>query len=753
VVLGESPGTQEVQRGEPFVGPSGGELNKLLKSVGLDREEIYITNTYKELPKGKKDDFFFNSEGPTQPLMDGVLELIEEFKDLSPNVVVPLGNVALWAMTQQWGISNWRGSIMESTLVQEQKVIPTYHPAYFMHSNMWHQFTLVEWDWQKIKRESYSPHINLPQYEIITDPTPEQVDDAVWRFLSADYLTVDSEWYSPENLAYVGFADSNDYAVIIPDNMAWRRRAIKTLLESQVPKVMQNAAFDVVALERVGFPVRNIWDDTMIAFHACWGDLRSKSLGTIASVLTDFPYYKEEVTFVGKDDEKGQEYCGRDCLVTHIAMDKMRNEEFRISGGKQGYEISMSIMPAMTESSTIGILGDREKMLELKKFHLDSARDLEFSLAMRIGYTINVRSPKQVIDLVYNKLKIKRQKKSSAQDILMDIAASEDDGDVKDILTDIIKIRRHLNIVSRYINEDIFDTDGRIRTNWNLAGTINGRLSATKPWWNGVPLQTIPEDARSIYIADPGHIFIGWDLAQAEARVVALLTGDYNLLEEMEQGLDIHLTLASRLPFNRSYEELVEIKKVLGGEFPERTLAKTCRHAMNYYLSWKGLKTAVNKKYLDTNVGINAALAKTLREAYVELHPGLESWWEQVFSTMTRERSMSNALGRRRNFLGKIRKYSHEHRDGIAFYPQSTIADSTTLAIRDIKKRLPNAVVMTHMHDGGFIQVPEDMRDEAVEVVRECTTRELYVNKELLVVPTSVKEGYNWKDMETIRTS
>ena len=113
---------------------------------------------------------------------------------------------------------------------------------------------------------------------------------------------------------------------------------------------------------------------------------------------------------------------------------------------------------------------------------------------------------------------------------------------------------------------------------------------------------------------------------------------------------------------------------------------------------------------------------------------------------------MINAFGRRRNFLGRLKKYDHLHRDGIAFFPQSSVADVTTMAIAEITEKLEGwGQVMTHMHDGGFAQVPEDRKDEAVEIIAKATEREMLVNKEVLIIPTEVKVGYNWKDMDEVQ--
>jgi DNA polymerase-1 len=766
IALGESPGREEFIKGEPFVGTAGQTLNDLLGAVGIERSEVYITNTWKGEIRGDKDDFFFKKTGkgkklqvqPTDEYMQGIMELLGEIQQVREagggNVIVPMGNYALWACIQELGITSYRGSILEHTLYPGLKVIPTMHPAWYHHSQQWNKFILSEWDWQRIAEESKTPEIVLPTPTIIIDPDDAQIEDAIYRFTHCEELTVDTEWRAPEKLAYIGFSDHHDYAVVIPATSMQAYRAYKKILSSDVPKIMQNAAFDTVALHRIGIEVRCIKHDTMVAFNCCWSDIGQKGLDVQASVFTRMPYYKDEVEFVNTDDELGMIYCGKDCVVTHDSMDHMLNREFKdeIAGGARGYEISMLNMDIFIEASKTGMLADMEKLRSLKKEYLDRAHATERLIAEVVGRTINCRSWPQVQKLVYDDMGYgkSRKERSTKQEVLMDIAASEmDNQDYKQLLTLIIRVRQDLNMVSRYINEDVVDRDGRIRTNWNLAGTKNGRYSTTDPWWNGWAQQTAPYDAREIVIADPGHVFVGHDLEQAEARVVAVLTNDFDLIDLMNSGVDIHTKLIEDMGiFNLTYDQAkAQIKEVGKDKHPPRVLCKTCRHSMNYVQTWAGLKARVNKDYLDTGVGINAALAKLIAARYLELNPGLETWWEEVYHRVKHDTYLINDLGRRRNILGRMSKRDHTHRDVVAFQPQSDIADLTTITIREVADEAPYAQCFHHGHDGSLWQVPERREEEFKELLKKRATKELIVGKESLIIPANVTSGRDWKNM------
>lgn len=776
MLLGEAPGQLEVVKGEPFVGPAGSQLDLMLSAAGLKRSRLYITNVSKEMvPSGdKKSDFFFSRGAPTTDFMNCIVDVVGEINRVKPNVVIPLGNYPLWALTQKTGISNWRGSILESTVVPGLKVIPTYHPAFYIHEGHFNsnKEALGIWDLTKAKGEAEFPELRLPSARFITDPTSDEIERAVEELLQGDHITFDTEWYGSENLAYIGFTNSPEWAICIPATSIQAYRAYKALLGSDIPKVLQNAAFDDLALHRQGIEVRGPIDDTMIAFHQCWGDLGEKKLSpTLSSVFTNWPFYKDELEYVQKGDPRGQIYNATDCVVTEESWAKIRDEEFDYTGGAAGYRISQGIAPIFRAASRRGVRCDLQKMESLARQHLTRADELERLLGETIGHTLNCRSSKQIISLVFDDLGYgkTRKKRTSDQRILMDIAAAEQRETHKAVLTAIIRVRQDRNIVSRYLNaKNAVDRDGRIRTNWNLGGTRSGaRLSANifgrgeQRWFPSVPMQTIPEDARVCYVADPGTLFVGWDLDQAEARVVAVKTRDYELLEDMAAGIDIHTKLAAMLPFGKSYEELMAMCAAAEAEGKskdtviERFLSKKCRHGLNYVMGAGTFQTTVNREYLDTNVGITLGKAKELRTAYLRLHPGLETWWAEVKAIAFRNpRVMRTFYGRQHQFLGHFTE--DMHREMVSFEPQTLIADTVSLGIAEANEIIqrdldPDAQFFCHMHDGGFMQVREAVALDAAAIVKQCMTRTIVVDRVELTIPCSVKVGPNWRDLEKIK--
>lgn len=767
MIVGEGPGTTETREGRPFVGRAGQELNNLLKAAGIQRRWCYVTNACKYEPKGNKDKWYWQGGTKGQPserFIEGIVELAKDVKEIEPNVIIALGNFALWALTEEWGISKWRGSIIETGRFmgeQKRKVVPSLHPSFILRSFEKRPFLL--WDLQKAKKESEYPDLRRLDRDYIIWPTDDQMAEAEDRLCGADLITFDSEWYSPSAVSCIGFTDARDWAICVPSSKPGAIDFYKRVLGGEQRKVAQNAMFDVVNLRRAGIDVRTeneagerLIEDTMVAFGVSWGDLGQKDLGTLTSLYTDIPYYKEDLKVWGETGDKTTlwNYNCNDNAATHESWERLESEDLPHCGTERAYELSMLTFNIMADSTIFGIRADRQRFFEMRKHHLLKAAALQEALNEAVGWDVNARSPKDIAYLIYDQLGVKeRAKRTTRQEVILDIAAqskAKGDTEIAAVIEAVLRIRQNLNIVSKYMGDDTIDPDGRIRCNWNMVGTKTGRLSASKTYWgSGIPIQQMTDEMRQVFIADPGHIFVGHDLAQAEARVVAYQSEDHRILEWLESGIDIHSMTASHFSFGMTYEEIVEDERRATGQSRYRYAGKKARHALNYMMGYRTFKDSVNKEYLETGIGVTESETKQWRKDYLALHPNLESvWWPEVRYEVSKNGAITNALGRRKRFIG--RWSDTMLREAVAYYPQSTIADLTHLGIHRVDARLPYAKVLVNMHDGSVIQIPEDKLDEALPIIRECFTIPLTVKGETFTIPVDLKAGHSWGTLEKV---
>ena len=169
MVLGEAPSTEETLQGKPFVGPSGRELDRLLKDAGINRSELWVSNVCKyEVPAnvGKKRlPFHTRARNHGIDIDQQLAELQVEINDVRPNCILALGRTALWALSGKDKISKFRGSIMRG---MGHKFVPTYHPAHLLHSGAggeikgyWNRQVMI-FDFKRAWDERHTPLSDLP---------------------------------------------------------------------------------------------------------------------------------------------------------------------------------------------------------------------------------------------------------------------------------------------------------------------------------------------------------------------------------------------------------------------------------------------------------------------------------------------------------------------------------------------------------------------------------------------------------------
>jgi len=191
MIVGECPGEREVAEGQPFVGMAGQELSRMLQEAGIMRSACFITNVVRTRPPGNDINSFIaqkKSDITGQHLMlrdkfvlpvvrDGFELLKREIEMCQPNVIIAFGNVALWALTGAWGITSWRGSVMECDLEMalpyKPKVVPAYHPASILRQWSWRQIAIH--DLRRAASQSKFREVIRPQYNFFVRPSFDQV--------------------------------------------------------------------------------------------------------------------------------------------------------------------------------------------------------------------------------------------------------------------------------------------------------------------------------------------------------------------------------------------------------------------------------------------------------------------------------------------------------------------------------------------------------------------------------------------------
>lgn len=317
--IGEAPSVEELEKGQPFVGPAGRIFNAMLRTAELERSDpsFFIGNVFSQkIPDndlkrwiGTKEE---SKEWEPFPSIAGVgvlkpeyrwhlARLAGELERYRPNLIVPLGGTALWAFTQKTDVGIYRGALMQADYtLPGAKILPTFHPSFVM--KQWKFFNVVVGDFIKAAKHSHTPELIRPEKYLTIEPSLPELTQFAKLCLNADLLSVDIEtgW---GQITCIGFAPNEREAICVPfvdlrkpNKSYWRTpeeevrawEVCKEILESPVPKLGQNFAFyDAYwLLQKAGIRVMNFREDTRLLHHVLYPEL-PKSLGFMAGSYTD----------------------------------------------------------------------------------------------------------------------------------------------------------------------------------------------------------------------------------------------------------------------------------------------------------------------------------------------------------------------------------------------------------------------------------------------------------------------------------
>lgn len=332
-LIGEAFGETEERERMPFVGASGYLLTKMLEDADISRADCFLTNVINQRPSGNKIEAFCGDKKTALPGYPSLLKgkylrsefaaelerLGDELLEVNPNVIIALGNTALWALCGRTAISKARGTTLLSThTVAGYKVLPTYHPAAI--SRQWELRPVTVIDLQKGKRESEFPEIRRPKREIWIEPTLEDLEAFRERYIQPGVtLAVDIET-SGNQITCIGFG-TREVALVVPifdsrrkgrsywsDQQTELRAWIvinAILSDPRISKIFQNGMYDIAFLWRgYGIKVFGAEHDTMLLHHALQPE-SLKGLGFLGSIYCDEGDWKkmrQKSTTIKQDD-------------------------------------------------------------------------------------------------------------------------------------------------------------------------------------------------------------------------------------------------------------------------------------------------------------------------------------------------------------------------------------------------------------------------------------------------------------------
>jgi DNA polymerase-1 len=760
--VGEAPGREEALAGKPFVGASGRLLTQLMSKAGINRSECYLTNVVHRRPPGNNFNVFYqtkNRSKPTHELLEAWARLRQELAAVQPKLIVPLGAEALYALTGQDKINNWRGTLMREG---PMRIIPTYHPAYILR--VYNEHPIVIQDFKKAKRQAEFPYVPVVNFNL--DPTFSEVMHQLAQ--RPRRIAVDIETFgTPPLHRCIGIAWSRTDAMCIPfvKNMVscWGYEeemqiltALRDLLESpDTEKVLQNYTFDRSVLEKeFGISVRPIIMDTMTAYHTLhielagveeeetWSGKKKskgrsqKGLKYLSSLYTDHHMYWD-VNWAS--DKLLAEYNCYDCVITYEISEKL-DEELRQRKLYEFYHTQVHPATfALARMSDRGIRVDTQARRALELQVDWEVAQISKEISELVGEDFNPHSPKQVADLLYHKWGLPPQtdretgRETTGDDAIMALARKFPSS--AEVINKIIQARRKKILKTTFLNQKL--KNGRALTSYNPTGTVTARLSSRKTIEGyGGNLQNLPRgEFRRLFCSDPGKILIKADLSQAEYRVLIWLARIQRIIDRYtdDPGFNIHRWNAAENIFQKPAEEVT---------YEEYSAAKCGVYGANYGVGPKKISMMYNMDY---------DLAEFVVDQYHKNVPEVKMVYQrEIVHQLQKTRTLVNPFGRERVFYGRLDDATY--RSAYSHLCQSTVADLIVAAIVELDQL--GVEMLLQVHDEIVVQCENDPKviKRTLLAMKKAMEIPLQIKgvDQPLIVPAEFEIGPNWYDIEEV---
>ncbi len=348
---------------------------------------------------------------------------------------------------------------------------------------------------------------------------------------------------------------------------------------------------------------------------------------------------------------------------------------------------------------------------------------------------LNVASPKQLGELLFEKLKLDpKMKKTQRGSYPTDEETLSSLYDKSPVIEDILQYRAARKLLSTYIEPIpgyVSQKDGRVHTTFNQALTSTGRLSSSNPNLQNIPVRTEEgQQIRRAFVASPGHVIMSADYSQIELRIMAHCCGDEHMTEAFRNGLDVHSAMAAKI----FHKELAQVTA------QDRRMAKTANFGIMYGISAFGLAQRLD---------VSRTQASELINDYFASFPSIKVFLDKVLQDARANGYVQTLFGRRRyvpdvnSTNGNVRSVAE--RNAINAPIQGTAADIIKLAMIGVHKELGvrglSAKMILQIHDELLLEVPQS----EIEEVKDLLIKQME-NVVRLSVPLTVECDYgkNW---------
>nr|WP_198243774.1 DNA polymerase I [methane-oxidizing endosymbiont of Gigantopelta aegis] len=605
-----------------------------------------------------------------------------------------------------------------------------------------------------------SPHSIEADYQTIL--TEVQLDDWLAQLQQAELFAFDTETtsldYNQAEIVGVSFAVTEGVAAYLPlahdypdapeqlDRTQTLARLKPLLEDAQQAKVGQNLKYDANVLANHGIELQGMAHDTMLESYVYNSTATKHNMDDLAKTYLglDTIHYEDvagkgvkQLPFQQVPLEQAAPYAAEDADITlrlhHVLIEKLQ----QIPTLEVVYrDIEIPLVPVLSRMERTGVLIDRDMLAQQSMVLASKITSIEQQAHQIAGQVFNLGSPKQIQEILYDKLQLPVLKKtpkgqpSTNEAVLQELAL---DYPLPKLILEYRSLSKLKSTYTDKLPQQINPKTGRVHTSYHQAVAATGRLSSSDPNLQNIPIRT--EEGRKIrqaFIAQDGYKIVAADYSQIELRIMAHLSGDEGLLNAFSQGIDIHSATAAEV-FDVPLEQVTQ---------DLRRSAKAINFGLIYGMSAFGL---------GQQLGLPRNQAQEYIDLYFERYPGVKAYMDKI-RQQAHEQGYVETLFGRRLYLPEIKsrnaaRRQYAERTAINAPMQGTAADIIKRAMiatdQWILQQAPDVKMVMQVHDELVFEIAEAQLDASIDIIRDkmCTAAELDVP---LLVEVGV--GKNWDE-------
>ena len=616
-------------------------------------------------------------------------------------------------------------------------------------------FDLFQADAQPAEDFSNLKDIKSVQHSYYLIESEKDAESLAHKIAAQEFFCFDTETTGTDAITAqivglsVSLREHEAWYVAMPNDKEGKQRMLeifRPVFENpSTLKIGQNIKYDILILGNYGIKVEGTLFDTMIAHYLLQPELRH-NMDYLAEIYLGYRtvHIEELIGEKGRNQknmadlpaDRIYEYACEDADVTLQLKNILEKELLKDGTDKLFSEVEMPLVQVLAYMERNGAMIDPKSLAETSRLFTERMKALEGEIYQEAGGTpFNILSPKQVGEILFEKMKIVDKPKKTktgqyvtSEDVLESLRA---DHPIVDL---ILKYRGLKKLLGTYVDalpQLINPETGKIHTSYNQTVTATGRLSSSNPNLQNIPVRDEDgKEVRKAFVPEPGCKFFSADYSQIELRIMAHLSQDQNMIEDFRLGHDIHAATAAKV-FHKPIDQVTK---------SERSKAKTANFGIIYGISAFGLAQ---------RMGVSRTEAKELIENYFKTYSGIKEYMDRSIE-QARERGYIETILKRKRYLPDITSHNatvrgFAERNAINAPIQGSAADIIKIAMiavyrRFMKEGLKSTMILQVHDELNFNVVPgEELK------VQEIVIEEMQ-NAWNMSVPLVADSGWgdNW---------